>query len=96
MKAEKFRIAKYLDSPILHVLRSHQTVLRWLSQQEPVDIVPDAYVEPLQSLEKLGVVYKRNNRTFGLRRQRLRQILDRESAHLSVPYTLGDLLGSSP
>ncbi len=83
----------YVDSPIIKVLSDCRGALKWLLENEPVRDVPANLLEQVKCLEKLGIAYRRNNRLFGLRRQRLKRLLEHESEFLSSEYTLHNLLG---
>jgi len=83
----------YETSAILKVLLDCRPALRWLSQSEPTDRVPQRHKEHINQLERLAIVYKRNNRVLGVRRQRLKKLLARESNYLGVLYNIDDVLG---
>lgn len=92
LKQHYVRRAKYADTPLIRVLYKCRPALRWLSAHEPIIEVPDAYKKPLGRLERLGFVFRRNNRTYSIRRQRLRKVLEHESRMLSFDYDLADVL----
>jgi hypothetical protein len=66
------------DNKFLDLLRDCDNTLTWLSATEPVSVeeIPIQHAENVKSLEKVGVIYKRNNRYINLRRQRLKKIAE--------------------
>jgi len=80
------------DTPIVKILKDCRPVLRWLDECGPTRNLPDKYEEPVKRLEKLGFVFRRNNKTFSLRRHRLRKVLAHESKKLTAPFGIEDLL----
>lgn len=63
-------------------------VLNWVNAEESVQIqqAPEEFKDDLKRLDKLGIVYKRNNRSLGISWQRLRKIVERNNHGMSVPY----------
>lgn len=47
---------------------------------------PDELKDDIKRLDKLGIVYKRNNRSPGIRWQRLRKIVERNNTGMNVPF----------
>lgn len=76
---------KRVGSPILDVLEDSLAALTWVNTADSGVSVPEAHTEKLKRLEKLGIIFKRNNTTFGLRKQRLRKLLEREAGKVSIP-----------
>lgn len=81
-------------TPILKLLSKCGPALCWLDFSAPVQAIPEQYIDSLKQLETIGIVFRRNNKTFELRRQRLKQILQRESENTSVPFIWENLLAS--
>lgn len=84
--------AVFVDTPILKVLKDCRQALRWLNEKGPTQWLPGKYAAPVRCLENLGFVFRRNNKTFSLRRHRLRKVLEHESKKLTVPCRIDDLL----
>ncbi|MBZ0184825.1 MAG: hypothetical protein K8F91_01145, partial [Candidatus Obscuribacterales bacterium] len=63
-------------------------VLDWVHGEESAQIkqAPEEFKDDLKRLDKLGIVYKRNNRSLGIRWQRLRKIVERNNHGMSVPF----------
>ncbi len=66
--------------------------LRWLDESGPTQLLPQKFAEQVKALEKLGIVFRRNNKTLSLRRQRLKKVLDHESQKVNASYNFEDLL----
>lgn len=84
--------AKYADTPILQALVDCRQALRWLYEEGPTQAVPVKHSEPIKRLEKLGFVFRRNNKTVTLRRHRLTRVLEHESKKLSFACCLDDFV----
>ena len=84
----------YGDNKIFSVIRECHGALEWLSQEEGISdkSAPDGYKEDLKQLEKLGIVYKRNGRSLGIRWQRLRRLMERGARGSEVPYEPAEIL----
>ena len=82
------------DNKILKVLVTLAPTLSWLNQLGTIDTreVPDQHIDALKQLEKLGVVNRRNNRSYEIKKQRLKRILDNESRSLLTPIQTSDIL----
>lgn len=85
----------YETSAILKVLLDCVPALRWLSRMESTDGIPPMFENQIKQLERLAIVYRRNNQVLGVRKQRLAKLLARESQNLHTPYSIEDLLGSN-
>jgi len=85
---------KPADTPILKTLQDCKPALRWLNNEGPTQELPKEFAEPIKRLETLGIVYRRNNKTFSLRLHRLQKVLAHESQKLSKSYKIEDLLYS--
>jgi hypothetical protein len=79
-------------TPILRTLLDCRSALQWLNVQGPTQELPDKFVESIKCLEKLGFVYRRNNKTFSLRHHRLGKVIAHESSKMARPLKLEDLL----
>lgn len=86
------RNIQFYNTPILKVLHDCIPVLSFLNKRGPTQIVPQKLEEQTKRLEKLGFIFKRNNKTYCLRKQRLVKVLERESNTLHTKYRFEDLL----
>ena len=77
---------------IFDVIRSNHEFLSWLNSEESPDIkeMPDEYKADCKQLQNLGIVYKRNNRSLGIKWQRLRQLISRHDKN--APFAQDALL----
>lgn len=77
---------------IFEVIRNNHAFLSWLNSEESPDIkeMPEEYKADCKQLQNLGIVYKRNNRSLGIKWQRLRQLISRHDAN--APYEQADLI----
>lgn len=77
---------------IFNVIHGCRVFLKWLHREDVVEIkqMPEEYKTDCKKLLDLGIVYKRNNRTLGIRWQRLRRLVERNGE--SVPYDADELL----
>jgi len=85
---------EFSNTPILKLLFECRPALCFLNENGPTQVIPKNFVDQVNRLEKLGFVFKRNRKTFELRRQRLRKVLEHESKLLSNEYRLADLLNA--
>ncbi len=85
---------QHVESPILKVLSECRPALRWLTEVETSDEIPEEHLSQVKQLEKLGIVAKKN-KSVSLKMTRLKRVLDRESRNLRLEFTLGDLLGNT-
>ncbi len=69
------------DRKLLDILVALLPTLKWLDAAQPIylDQIPAEHIRALKQLEGLGLVYKRNAKTYGLQRERLKKILARAS-----------------
>lgn len=69
------------DRKLLDILVALLPTLKWLDAAQPIylDQIPAEHIHALKQLEGLGLVYKRNAKTYGLQRERLKKILARAS-----------------
>lgn len=79
-------------SGILRVLSECKSALRWLEQSAPIERVPQVHEDRIKCLERLGFVFRRDKRTVGLRKQRLKKVLERESKKLGFSFGIEDLI----
>jgi len=84
----------YFNTPILKQLFDCRSALCFLNENGPTQVVPKQFEEQVRCLEKLGFVFRRNSKTFSLRHQRLKRVLERESKTLCTDYHLEDLLNA--
>ncbi len=77
---------------IFDVIRNCHVFLTWLHGEDGVAIkeMPTEYKDDCKKLQDLGIVYKRNNRTLGIRWQRLRKLIERNGT--DIPYNSDELL----
>ncbi len=82
------------DSKIFGVIRECHGALSWLRTEEGIEEkrAPEEHRDYLKQLEKLGIVYKRNGRSLGIRWQRLRKLIERSQRGGSVPFEPDDVL----
>lgn len=82
------------NNKILKVLLTLAPTLSWLNQLGTIDTkeVPEKHTNALKQLEKLGVVNKRNNRSYAVSKRRLKRILENESRSLVTPIKMSDIL----
>jgi hypothetical protein len=66
------------EQPMLKLLGSLSPTIQWLSECGPVDAanVPTMHLESIKQLERIGIVHKRNNRSYELQRIRLKKLMD--------------------
>ena len=77
---------------IFGVIRGCHDFLTWLSDEEGASIkeMPEEYKSDCKQLQNLGIVYTRNNRSLGIRWQRLRQLISRHDQN--APYKPEELI----
>ena len=77
---------------IFNVIQDCGDFLSWLHDKEGIYIkeMPDEFKDDCKQLQKLGIVYKRNNRNLGIKWIRLRRLLERSGA--SVPSSRDDII----
>ncbi len=66
------------EQPMLKLLGSLSPTIQWLSECGPIDAanVPSTHLESIKQLERIGIVHKRNNRSYELQRIRLKKLMD--------------------
>ena len=66
---------------LLDVIRESHRFLLWIHEKEDPEIkaLPEEFKDDFKQLDKLGIVYKRNNRSLGIRWQRLRRLIERNT-----------------
>ena len=79
-------------SKLFDVITDCHEFLSWLHDREGISIkeMPEEYKDECKQLQKLGIVYKRNNRNLGIKWQRLRKLIARRGAE--VPYEREEML----
>lgn len=65
------------EQPMRKLLGTLSTTITWLNEKGTVDVssVPDDHLEAIKQLERIGVVHKRNNRSYELQKIRLKKLL---------------------
>jgi hypothetical protein len=65
------------EQPMRKLLGVLYPTISWLSEKGSVDVgaVPDSHLEAIKQLERIGVVHKRNNRSYELQKIRLKKLL---------------------
>ena len=65
------------DQPMRKLLGVLSPTIAWLNEKGTVDVssVPDSHLEAIKQLERIGVVHKRNNRSYELQKIRLKKLL---------------------
>ena len=65
------------DQPMRKLLGVLSPTIAWLNDKGSVDVgaVPDNHLEAIKQLERIGVVHKRNNRSYELQKIRLKKLL---------------------
>ena len=73
-------------------IRECSDFLSWLHEREGVYIkeMPEKFKPECKQLQKLGIVYKRNNRNLGIKWIRLRRLMERSGR--KVPINRDDLI----
>src|SRR4030095_4805936 len=87
------------DKKLHDILTSLLPTLKWLKIVGTVDLdrVPSEHTSALKQLDGLGLVYKRNSRTYGLQIERLKKLISRiegDADHASC-YLVTELLSSA-
>ena len=74
------------ENRILDVLQLLAPAINWLIKVEPINAtdVPPDHLEAVKRLETLGLVYRRNSRSYCVQKHRLIKMLKRESQYVSV------------
>lgn len=82
------------ENKIFSVIRDCHSSLKWLSEEEGISDkeAPEEHRENLKQLEKLGIVYRRNGRSLGIRWQRLRRLVEKSARGQGVPYEPADIV----
>jgi hypothetical protein len=65
------------EQPMRKLLGSLSPTISWLNEKGSVDVasVPEPHLEAIKQLERIGVVHKRNNRSYELQKIRLKKLL---------------------
>jgi hypothetical protein len=65
------------EQPMRKLLGVLYPTISWLSEKGSVDVaaVPESHLEAIKQLERIGVVHKRNNRSYELQKIRLKKLL---------------------
>jgi len=83
-----------MENKIFGVIRDCHESLSWLQASEGTDEkkAPEEHRDNLKQLEKLGIVYKRNGRSLGIRWQRIRKLIERSAHGSAVPNNPQEML----
>lgn len=78
---------------IFDVIRNCYEFLSWLHANESATIkeLPVEYKADCKKMQDLGIVYRRNNLSLGIRFQRLRQLILKTGQ--DIPYNPDKLMG---
>jgi len=65
------------DQPMRKLLGSLSPTIAWLDENGPVEVavVPEHHLDAIKQLERIGIVYKRNNRCYELQKIRLKKLM---------------------
>jgi hypothetical protein len=65
------------EQPMRKLLGTLSPTISWLNEKGAVDVssVPESHLEAIKQLERIGVVHKRNNRSYELQKIRLKKLL---------------------
>ncbi len=65
------------EQPMIKLLGELAPTINWLNDHGPVDVsnVPDGHIDAIKQLERIGVVHKRNNRSYELKTIRLKKLM---------------------
>ena len=68
------------EQPMRKLLVVLSPTISWLKEQGSVAIsaVPADHLDAIKQLERIGIVYKRNNRSYELQKIRLKKLLGNE------------------
>ena len=71
---------------IFDVMTECSEFLSWLHVKEGISIkqMPERFKDECKQLSKLGIVYRRNNRSLGIKWQRIRRLLARRGTVLPL------------
>lgn len=66
-----------LEQPMRKLLGALYPTISWLNEKGSVEVsaVPDSHIDAIKQLERIGVVHKRNNRSYELQKIRLKKLL---------------------
>ena len=69
------------EQPMRKLLGVLYPTISWLSEKGSVAIsaVPSDHLEAIKQLERIGIVYKRNNRSYELQKIRLKKLLGNDT-----------------
>ncbi len=69
------------EQPMRKLLGVLYPTISWLNEQGSVAIsaVPVDHLDAIKQLERIGIVYKRNNRSYELQKIRLKKLLGNET-----------------
>jgi len=66
-----------LEQPMRKLLGTLYPTISWLNERGSIEVnaVPDDHLDAIKQLERIGVVHKRNNRSYELQKIRLKKLL---------------------
>ncbi len=69
-----------------------EPTISWLNASGPIDVgqVPAGHVDAIKQLERIGIVYKRNNRCYELQKIRLKKLMGSLGIERLVPLGIQD------
>lgn len=78
---------------LFEVIRNCYEFLSWLHSEEKVTLkeLPEKFKSDCKKMQDLGIVYRRNNMSLGIRFQRLRQLISKNGQE--IPYNPDLLMG---
>jgi predicted transcriptional regulator len=86
------------DQPMRKLLGVLSPTISWLNEKGSVDVssVPDSHLEAIKQLERIGVVHKRNNRSYELQRIRLKKLLGNLGIETLVAEEAEQMVSAAP
>lgn len=66
-----------VEQPMRKLLDNLSPTITWLDEKGSVDIksVPENHIDAIKQLERIGIVHKRNNRSYELQKIRLKKLM---------------------
>jgi hypothetical protein len=86
------------DQPMRKLLGILSPTISWLTEKGSVDVssVPESHLEAIKQLERIGVVHKRNNRSYELQRIRLKKLLGNLGIETLVAEEAEQMVSAAP
>lgn len=65
------------EQPMRKLLGTLSPTISWLQEQGSVAVssVPEDHIDAIKQLERIGIVHKRNNRSYELQKIRLKKLM---------------------